>query len=223
MAAGTLQLNQTVITGGSNSPFNNHLAWSSLTVGGSIIYGPANPDGVSGKVTVKRAKRHYKWQRKDPPGSDGYTSTYHGISPKEFDIVFWFWTSAQYDRLESQVIPSFQIVGTKGKTNPVTIDYPGLSAIGISQITTDHIMQPEPTSEDKPDMWRWVVQVTEYLPPPQVNTAATPSTPLVDLTAWAPGSSTGRQPNPVVVANAQEIAALRNQLAGAQTGPPTPF
>jgi hypothetical protein len=218
----TLQVPLTTVTGGSNAPNAIPREWSSIEVLG-VTYGPANPDGVSGKVIVRRGKRHYKWQKKDPPGADGYTSTYHGISPKEFDLVFIFWTIPQYDRLAGQIIPLLQISGTKGKTNPVPVYHPGLFSIGIGQVTTDFIMMPEPFSEEKPDLWRWVVQVTEYLPPPPVNTSSTPITPLSGMLDWAPGASSGQQPNPAITALLKANAALRQQLAGAPPGPPGPF
>lgn len=228
-APGSLTLAPVTITGGSNSPWAIPLEHDSLEVGG-ITYGPANPDGVSGKVTVRRAKRHYKWQKKDPPGSDGYVSTYRGITPKEFDLVFWFWTDKQYLRLAGQIIPLFTIVGTKGKTNPVTIYSPKLADIGISQVTTDNIMAYEPVSEEKPDLYRWVVEVTEYLPPPVINTTSTPSTPLSSSDNWVSangvgGPPPGKQPNPAVVQLQQSNENLTNQLKGApsyifQNGPP---
>jgi hypothetical protein len=218
----TLQVPLTIIAGGSNSPWSVPLDWSSIAFLG-LTYGPANPDGVGGKVTVRRAKRQYKWHKKDPPGADGYVSTYHGIKPIEFEMVFWFWTGAQYDRLTRQVIPLLLINGVKAKTNPVTVYHPALAALNIGQVTTEFVGQPEATSEDKPDLWRWPVQVSEYLTPPKLNTTATPQTPLSDVTAWAPGASVGRQPNPVVVAQQREIQALKDKLKGAQSGPPTPF
>src|SRR5271165_4878714 len=90
------------------SPWDAPQVWDTITLSGTS-YGPlsgamtasasaaAGQVPIGGKVRVRHAGRVYKFDKKDGPGQQGYTTTYIGIKPRLFAIEFYIWTSAQFD------------------------------------------------------------------------------------------------------------------------------
>lgn len=177
-----------------NSPWDSPGNWDSITIGG-VVYGLNSPDSntpaqqslgtqvvpiansflpVGGKVRIRGASRFYKFDIKNPPGSDGWTMTYRGIEPKDFYIDFFIWTGLQYDYFVNNVIPAITYSGTKKTVQPVIVQHPALDAVSIYAIIMREIGSVEPVNHDSADMYKCTLRVCEYLRPPPVNTTATP-------------------------------------------------
>lgn len=205
-------LNQQAILGvnGSSSPWSVPALWDSITIGG-IQYGWAYST-IGGKVRIRKGCRNYKIQVKDPSGSDGAVVTYRGIHPKEFDVVFYMWTTDQYDHFTNDVLPAILNAGTlKSTTTPKSlgVSHPSLSNLGISSVVVANIGAVEPVDVDGPNVFTCVVAVQEYLPPPPKNTTTTPSgTANVNQP-----TSPGLQASAAVQKRQAEIAALKAQAA----------
>jgi hypothetical protein len=195
--------------GGSSSPWSVPALWDSITISG-VNYGWANDTQRGGKVRIRKGCRNYEIQVKDPPGSDGAVVTYRGIHPKAFDIVFYIWTTDQYDHFVNDVLPLFINAGTlKATSTPksLSISHPSLSALNISSVVIENIGAIEPVDVDGPNMFTCVVGVQEYLPPPPKNTTTTPSGTSTVNQPTAPGL----QASAAVQKRQAEIAALKSQ------------
>jgi hypothetical protein len=180
------------IVGGSTSPWSSPALWDSIVIGG-VQYGWADI--------------------KDSGGSDGATTTYRGVRPGKWDITFYMWTQAQYDRFVDQIIPAILYSGTKNAANPagiqsLSVQHPAFDTLGISSIIVEQIDAIEPV-EDGPNMFTCKVHVAEYLPAPPVNTTATPS----GAKNVNQPTSPGLQPSSAVLQRQAAIGALKAKIA----------
>jgi hypothetical protein len=216
-----LNVPEITIVSGSTSPWSVPALWDSITIAGQT-YGWASGDGIGGKVVIRRAKRHYKVDVKFPSGAAGAVITYRGgPEPKAFDLLFHFWTGAQFDLLNEEIIPLLQPSGTAGKPpNPLVVTTPVLNSIGIASIFSTVIGTPEPTDPDKPDRYIWPVEVYEYVPPPVANVTVTPA----GTQPYPPGLGNdfvGPPPQTALQKKEQVLANLRDQAVAGRL--PVPF
>jgi hypothetical protein len=211
--AGTLSVPETTVVGGSSSPWTVPQLWDTLFIGG-IGYGPLANE-VSGKVRIRGAERFYRLDTKAPQGADGATTTYRGLKPKKFAIVFHIWTQPQYDYFTNSVLPVLFYSGVKNASNPsgvqsLAVSHPILDNLNISAVEVEAIGGIEPT-QDGPGMFECRIEVQEYIPNPPVNVTVTPSGSKNVNQPTAPG----RVPSPAIAKNNAAIDARRAQIAAA--------
>lgn len=187
---------------GLNSPFSASGLWDSITIQGTLWVG---------KVEVRNARRAYKYQGKDAPGLEGETNTYRGRRGEHFDIIFYVWNDALFRQwtVFSQLF--FNQTGAKGMT-ALSIDYPSLAGLGITQILVVDVGGLEPVGEDH--MFAAKVKVKEYLPVVPINVTHTPIAGPPPI--FLPPSPTAAQ---AAADNLKAQAAMANVL-GLKTGLP---
>lgn len=200
-AAGVTDTSIENIVGGpvSSSPWSVPQVWDTITIGG-VTYGPlatamtsqesvvaigprqiarlsSNSVGASpvgGKVRVRRAGRVYKFDKKNPQGQEGWTTTYRGFKPRVFAIEFYIWTAAQYDYYVESVFPVLLNNGINDSVQALSVQYPTLTQLGILSVFVESIDAIEEITDDRDKMYRQVVNVSEYIQPPPKNVTATP-------------------------------------------------
>lgn len=179
----------------SNSPFSASGLWDTLVIAGSIW---------KGKVDVRGAKRAYKVQTKDAPGIEGATQTYRGRRPETFEITFYVWTDSLYAQWQqfSQLFFATQS-GNKSTYVPLTIGYPSLALLGITQILVREVGGLEPQGET--GMYAAKVKVEEFLPPILNNATTTPKAAAIPP-LLVPVSPTAAQAAAQQQKNSQQMA-----------------
>jgi hypothetical protein len=162
---------------GSNSPFAAPGLWDSIKIGGQLW---------RGKVDVRAAKRVNKYQSKDAPGIEGETTTYRGRRGEHFDITFYIHTEALWTQWNLFSQQFFNVSGAKG-LSALSIDYPSLAVLGITQILVVEVGAVDPIGED--GMYAAKVKVKEYLPVVPIDVTKTPiagpAVPFIPVTPTA--------------------------------------
>ena len=143
----------------SASPFELPEVWDQITVAGQQ-WGPNR------KIEVKSAKRAYKWDVKDGMGQQGAIETYRGQTPPPFQLVFYIWTTEQYQHwVTFQKL--FEYNAVKFQPTPVSVFHPSLDRLGIYQILCEDIGALEKVSDDL--MFTVTVSVREFFRPLPVS------------------------------------------------------
>ena len=184
-----------------SSPFVDPVAYMSVTVSGMTI----GPKDGTGKVSLQRAGRPYKWQTKDASGQDGNTKTYKGKKSPDFELIFWLWTDAHFAAWQQMANTSFIYDASKTTVDPVDVYRPELAMVGISQMIVDECGAPEQVGEGTL-MWKAVVKCSEYFPPILVNVTQTPPG-ATNADPTAPGTT----PDPALTQLQGQIAAATQQ------------
>ncbi len=147
------------------SPFDDPQTWDYLTVGG-IVW--------SSKVIIRRARRSYKWDVKNPAGQVGQNQTFRGNQYPAFELVFYFWDTDGW--LKWQDFSKAFIIDASKAGSPsslaVGIYHPSLAVLGISAIVVDDIGVAERLSDG--GEYSATVTVREYKPVTTKNATATP-------------------------------------------------
>ena len=201
------------------SPFLSPQSWDSITVGGLTWGEPNAPapglaaflDGYAtqgGSIEIDGAERFYSWDPKHGKGQAGHTPTFQGNKPKPFRLIFKMWTDSQFFAWQVYQL-AFQYDGTKigVPPTPVAGGHPSLALLGISAIYCNSI--GEVKKLDDRGMFASTVTVTQYLPPPPVNVASTPTGAIT----IQPINVVGTPPNPALAALQQQRDALAAQAA----------
>lgn len=134
-----------------------------------IAAGRQNP-GIA--KLVSGGDRDYKWDIKDPKGSEGSTATYNGwkISDK-ITFRFEFWISDQIDEFYEEYVPVLQYDAAKSKPKPIAVYHPALAANQITKLITVKI---GPLVDLGNQLWSVTVVFDEFLPPKSKNVSTTP-------------------------------------------------
>lgn len=189
-------------------PFGNPASWDAITVAGRIW---------TGKIEIRGACRHYRWQKKVARGQEGATNTYQGDKPLPFELEFFMWTTQQYADWLS-FVPLFKYFGVKGVVVPVPIYHPALALVNVTTIVCDQLGTVEPRGEDK--LYSVKVKVHEFVPPVvAVNATTTPVAGAIVL----PPSSVGAGAAPVSAVLPSQQADAINQAAALGLKTALPF
>jgi hypothetical protein len=155
------------------SPFDNPEIWNRLTING-ITWGDGGLGGP-GYVVVRRAKRAYKWDTKNPAAQVGQNQSFRGLEFPPFDLVFHFWDTTGWDAWQ-EFSDVFNVDPTKlapGTAPPaLNIFHPSLALLGISAIVVDDVGGVEQMNEG--GEYRAVVAVREFKPVVAKSVNATP-------------------------------------------------
>ena len=169
----------TTIAGSGSSPISNVLSpflsptsWDQITIAGSTwgtpltnAYGFLDGVGSGGSVEIEGAARFWRLDQKNPSGQDGAIQTYRGKKPIVFKLIFNMWTDAQFTYWISF---SSNLVAEKA----LDIQHPALAVLGIQSIMVKSVGAVKKVDERL--MFRSVVEVHEFLPPPPVQVTTTP-------------------------------------------------
>lgn len=116
--------------------------------------------------------RPYKWDIKDPAGSEGSTSTYRGWKVSDgITFRFEFWQASQIDDFFANYLPLLQYDASKQNPKPVDVYHPVLAANGIFSITTDDI---GPLTDVGNQLWTVTIKFNEFRPNKKKNATTTP-------------------------------------------------
>lgn len=99
--------------------------WDYLTLGGFVL-----PGLLEEQPKVEAAR---KVDKKNGPGLDGATLTWHGFDPPEVTIKLLLWTEAHWQSWQ-QLLPFLLPRPGKPPADPFTIDHPMLAAYGIDKV-----------------------------------------------------------------------------------------
>jgi len=182
------------------NPFLLPSRWDQITINGTTW---------QGKIEIRAAKRHYKWQDKDTRGTESFSHTYQGLRPAPFTVVFYLYTSDQFASwpLFSSM---FLYYGAKQQAQPFQISHPALTLVGITGVRVNSIVAPHQISDDH--MFTAEVEMQQWDPEPAEGSAAAnvTSTPTAKVTPKA-SLVPGFQANPTIAQKlARKQAALNN-------------
>jgi len=195
------------------SPFDNPQNWDSVTIAG-LTWGSNAPG--AGRIVVKRAKRSYKWEKKNPKGQVGERQTWVGRSFPPFELHFHFWDTPGFNYWQdySQVF-----VYADGTAPPaLAIYHPSLVLVGISQVIIVDVGAAELQNEGG----EYIATVTleEFKPVTAKNITASPAG--ASNTSGAV-TTTGFPLPPLRAALEAAIAIEQARVAGANGGIPDPL
>lgn len=130
-------------------------------------------------ILVSGGERGYKWDRKDPAGAQGATSTYRGWNVSTgIKGKFVFWTAVQIDEFFSTFISLFQLNAESKEPKPIEVFHPVLFANGITAVSVDSI-GPLVDEGNGKQLWSVTIEMSEFRPAPKKNATATPKEPIV--------------------------------------------
>ena len=139
------------------------------------FYDKLNVAGVDNPglfVRLGGGGRKFKWDRKDPSGSQGATSTYRGWEVTAgIKAQFQFWEAEQIDEFYESYLPLLQYDATKQSPKPVDIFNPALLANDVQAISVDEIGVLEDLGKQ---LWSVTIEMSEFRPPPKKNATSTP-------------------------------------------------
>lgn len=159
------------------SPFDNPQVWDSFTAQGQTW---------TGKIKVRRARRAYKWDVKNPAGQEGQNQNYRGREFPPFELVFYFWDTDGWNawQLFSQ---NFIYFADKTQPKAITVYHPALAAVEITQALVEDVGAPEEMNEG--GEYSAKVTLREFKPIVSQNVTSTPTLsntiPEVTLNGYA--------------------------------------
>ena len=126
-----------------------------------------------GVVEWQGGGREYKWDVKDPAGSQGATETYRGWNVSDgIKFKIKMWTGEQIAFCYATFLPVLQYDATKTNPKPVDIQHPVLMANDIFSVITRNI---GPLTNAGNQLWTVEIEFTEYRQPPKKNATSTPN------------------------------------------------
>jgi hypothetical protein len=171
-----------------------------------------------GLAVVREFRRKHKFDRKGGKGAQGVNMTYVGrTEPIAGQIEFYLragpnFAGGYYTDLQDweQFSTLFLYDSTKAvQVNAITVEHPSLAMIGLSVVVCESISNPVQVMPGTA-VYRVVVDLAEWAPPPPVSAVATPK---VKPTAPAPIQPPGVPTDPTDAALQKQVAAA---LADAQ-------
>lgn len=180
-------------------PWIDPVSWDTIYIS-NVPWGTNYLAG--GKITVKGARRFFKWDPKEAKGQDGTNPTYLGTRPKPFHLVFGMWTPEQWAYWNNNILPFFYYSGVIGKVFPLPIAHPACAICNITNVITEDIGAPDVDEGTK--LLTQVITVREYLPAAAGNASVTPVGPNPNAGPKKPGL--------VPSAKVQELTAERDGL-----------
>jgi len=133
--------------------------WDRCVLGGQVL--PAFASVTRGGIKLKE-------DPKKKAGSDGCHPTYHGVDPQPMQLELETYTDDDREALALIMQP---YVPKEGQTpKPVSIDYPGIRFLGITNV---QIIGVGPLVPVKPGMAKMVVDMRHWLPPQSSRSATT--------------------------------------------------
>lgn len=193
------------------SPFDNPQNWDSVTIAG-LTWGSNAPG--AGRIVVKRAKRSYKWEKKNPKGQVGERQTWVGRNFPPFELHFHFWDTPGFDYWQDY---SKVFVYGDGTEPPVlSIYHPSLVLVGISQVIIVDVGAAELQNEGG----EYIATVTleEFKPVTAKNITASPAGASNTTNTNGKASITGVAIPPRRAALQAAIAIEQARVAGANGG-----
>lgn len=152
----------------------------------SLVFNPLRTPSLYDKLTVAGVDnpgvfvlvsgggRPYKWDRKNPAGAQGATSTYRGWDLSTgIKGKFLLWTEAQIDEFFEVYLPLLQYDANKQEPKPVDVFHPALAQNGIKAIQVDEVGTLVDEGSGK-QLWSVTVEFSEFSPAPKKNATATP-------------------------------------------------
>ena len=116
--------------------------------------------------------RQFKYDTKDAPGTQGAVITYRGSRPSKGKFKFSFWTANQIAAFDANILPLFQIDGTKKTPLPVDVLQVLLASVDIFAVTTEVLKGYEHEGQG---LWSFTIDWLEYAPPKKKNVTSTPT------------------------------------------------
>lgn len=201
------------VAGYAPSPFDHPEIWNSINVNG-YTWGQASGGGY---ILVRRAKRAFKWDNKNPAGQIGQNQNFRGLNFPQFELVFHFWDTRgwNYWQFYSKAVFLFDVAKLPPGVAPpaVNVYHPSLVALSISALIIHDCGAAEPLNEG--GEFRATVTVEEFQP---IVPKAVSASPVLSNTSPTV-TTTGRVLTPAEV---EANAALTQALGVANNGLPQP-
>lgn len=112
----------------------------------------------------------FKWDVKSGPGTDGGTTTYQGIPPRQFAVELDLWRPEhfrQLDALRATIAP----MARKGDPPAYDIAHPALFDLGIKSVVVEDFSPVRPKGKG---LWSATIKFLEYRPPKKKSVVSTP-------------------------------------------------
>jgi hypothetical protein len=201
------------VAGYEPSPFDHPEIWNSINVNG-YTWDQASGGGY---ILVRRAKRAFKWDNKNPAGQIGQNQNFRGLNFPQFELVFHFWDTSgwNYWQFYSKAVFLFDVSKLPPGVAPpaVNVYHPSLAALSISALIIHDCGAAEPLNEG--GEFRATVTVEEFKPIVLKAVFASPvlsnTIPTVTITGFV-----------LTPAEVQANAALTQALGVANNGLPQP-
>ena len=201
------------VAGYEPSPFDHPEIWNSINVNG-YTWDQASGGGY---ILVRRAKRAFKWDNKNPAGQIGQNQNFRGLNFPQFELVFHFWDTRgwNYWQFYSKAVFLFDVSKLPPGVAPpaVNVYHPSLAALSISALIIHDCGAAEPLNEG--GEFRATVTVEEFKPIVPKAVSASPvlpnTIPTVTITGFV-----------LTPAEVQANAALTQALGVANNGLPQP-
>lgn len=179
------------------SPISNANDWMFFTLAGVNSPGTIALGGVHG------FKRETGWDIKKGKGTQGATLTLKDVPPVEGKFILNLITDVDFANYDTFVLQVLSISPTIQKAQGLTIFYPALSSIGLTQVVVKHYTAPHEAGKRK---YQVEIEILEWQPPPASSVVSTASATKPD------GSAKGPTPqDPRIAALQAQIAALNHQ------------
>jgi len=203
------------VAGYEPSPFDHPEVWNAIDVNGYTWSQAAG----GGYIIVRRAKRAFKWDNKNPAGQVGQNQNFRGLNFPQFELVFHFWDTKGWNYWQffsAAVFPQASVVSklAPGVAPPaVNVYHPSLQVLEITALIIHDVGAAEPMNEG--GEWRATVTVEEFKPIVPKSVSASPvlssTIPEVKITGFV-----------LTPAEVQANAALTQALGVANNGLPQP-
>ena len=135
------------VAGYEPSPFDHPEIWNSINVNG-YTWDQASGGGY---ILVRRAKRSFKWDNKNPAGQIGQNQNFRGLNFPQFELVFHFWDTRgwNYWQFYSKAVFLFDVSKLPPGVAPpaVNVYHPSLAALSISALIIHDCGAAEPLNE----------------------------------------------------------------------------
>lgn len=131
--------------------------------------------------------RPYKFDVKDSPGTQGAVITYRGSRPSKGKFKFSFWTAKQITDFDTNILPLFQIDGTKKAPKPIDVLQVLLASIDVFSVTTETLHGYEHEGQG---LWSFSIDWLEYAPPKKKNVTTTPNSTVTGTAKKPPSADT---------------------------------
>ena len=135
-------------------------AWDYITIGNMELPGVLED--------LPKAEPGRKVDKKNGPGIDGATLTWHGYEPPEVTIKLLLWTEdhwAEWQRILPVLLPR----PGKPPATPFAIDHPMLAAYGITEVAI--LKTPTLEKSGRPGVMRATIVAQQWVKPKKTGTS----------------------------------------------------
>lgn len=175
-------------------PIKNSNLWHAFT-----LKGISSP-GTIPKGGVKGFKRKIGWDEKKGKGTQGATLTLTSQPPAKGSFTLQLFTPQDFTDWDTFVTSVLSINPAQQQATGLAIYYPGLSAVGLTNVVVEEYSAPEHKGKG---LYEVEVHLIEWQQPPPVNVTSTP-----DSTSPDADPTTTPQVDPRVAALQEQIRLL---------------